>query len=418
MTTVGNKSSHFDFWIFLLFVAALSSTVFGPVCHYIGLLTALFFVLYKRIKYNVPLTPKLTKNGKLIFIILSLFFLYSSFSYLINYENFPSWARDSSVPFEMLAGTWLVSLLINDDKKRDIFVKTFFYINMIAGLWIVAEQIGIAKFPSPTFSNHNMLGPYLYLAIPLNFIYIIQQKMNSFLRSLYIAINIIFVIFSFSSITYAACSLEIFIILFFAYRAKILDVKLIPCFCIISLGSLFLLNLLTGNKITPLLMREMKQISSGDIKTLTTKRDEIWIAALYYIKQRPFFGWGINKFAAVHKEFLETFADTLKLTSRRVFVHVHNVYLMIAFEVGIPGMLIFLGAMLLPIWDSFKRLFFSSNKGDVWAIAFFSMFLGQLIYSLAGEMVHHMRADVAVLLWVYWGIFSVYQESAKTQSLA
>lgn len=418
MTTVGNKSSHFDFWIFLLFVTAISSTVFGPVCHYIGLLTALFFVLYKSIKYNFSLTPKLTKNGKLIFIILSLFFLYSAFSYLLNYENFSSWARDSSVPLEMLAGAWLVSLLINDDKRRDIFVKTFFYINMIAGLWIVAEQIGIAKFPSPTFSNHNMLGPYLYLAIPLNFIYIIQQKMHSFLRALYIVINIIFVIFSFSSITYAACFFEIFIILFFAYRAKLLDLKLIPYFCAISLGSIFLLNFFIGDKITPLLMREMKQISSGDIKTLTTKRDEIWLAALYYIKQKPFFGWGVNKFAAVHKEFLEAFADTLKLTSKRVFVHVHNLYLMIAFEVGIPGMLIFLTAMLLPIWDSFKRLFFSANKGDVWVIAFFSMFLGQLIYSLAGEMIHHMRADVAVLLWVCWGIFSVYDKNEKTQTLA
>ena len=418
MTSAENNASKFDSWVFLLFVAALSSTVFGPVCHYIGLLTALFFVLYKRIKYNVLLTPKLTKNGKIIFILLLSFFLYSSFSYLINYENFPSWARDSSVPLEMLAGTWLVSLLINDDKKRDIFVKTFFYINMIAGLWIVAEQIGIAKFPSPTFSNHNMLGPYLYLAIPLNFIYIIQQKMNSFLRSLYIAINIIFVIFSFSSITYAACFFEIFIILFFAYRAKLLDLKLIPYFCAISLGSIFLLNFFIGDKITPLLMREIEQISSGDIKTLTTKRDEIWLAALYYIKQRPFFGWGINKFADVHKEFLEAFAIPLNLVSQRVFVHVHNLYLMIAFEVGIPGMLIFLGAMLLPIWDSFKRLFFSADKGDVWTIAFFSMFFGQLIYSLAGEMIHHMRADVAVLLWVCWGIFSVYGKSAKSHSLA
>ena len=418
MTSAENNASKFDSWVFLLFVAALSSTVFGPVCHYIGLLTALFFVLYKRIKYNVLLTPKLTKNGKIIFILLLSFFLYSSFSYLINYENFPSWARDSSVPLEMLAGTWLVSLLINDDKKRDIFVKTFFYINMIAGLWIVAEQIGIAKFPSPTFSNHNMLGPYLYLAIPLNFIYIIQQKMHSFLRALYIVINIIFVIFSFSSITYAACFFEIFIILFFAYRAKLLDLKLIPYFCAISLGSIFLLNFFIGDKITPLLMREIEQISSGDIKTLTTKRDEIWLAALYYIKQRPFFGWGINKFADVHKEFLEAFAIPLNLVSQRVFVHVHNLYLMIAFEVGIPGMLIFLGAMLLPIWDSFKRLFFSADKGDVWTIAFFSMFFGQLIYSLAGEMIHHMRADVAVILWVYWGIFSVYGKSAKSHSLA
>jgi len=415
MLCLENEDSRIESWIYLCFTVGLALTVFGPIFHYIALVLALILVIYKKLKYNVPFIPDFTIYGKLTVYFLSAYFFYCCATYFYHFSDWSIWARESSVPLEILASVWLVAIMINTRTKRFTFLKVFFYVNMIAGIWLVSDQIGISHFPSSTFFNHNMLGPYLYLIIPLHLSYIIQERMNSFIKAAFVALNVVFIIFSFSSITYAACFIEIFVILIFTYKIKLLDIKIFVYAFILCICSLFFINSYTHNMISPSIFREFSQVSSNNVRDLTSGRDEIWEFAIYSINQKPFFGWGKNNFGIIQKQYIETFANSLKLTSHDAFAHAHNLYLMIAFEIGIPGMLLFLFAMLIPIWGSLKMLFSHENNDDIWPIIFLSMFLGQLFYSLGGEMVLDMRRDVAVLLWTYWGIFSVYSNNQEKE---
>ena len=417
MLCLENEDSKIESWVYICFIVGLALTVFGPIFHYIAFVLALIFVVYKKLKYNVPLIPNFTIYGKLTVYCLATYFFYCCVTYFYHFSDWSIWARESSVPLEILFGVWLVAIMINTRAKRFTFLKVFFYVNMIAGIWLVSDQIGIAHFPSSTFFNHNMLGPYLYLIIPLHLSYIIQERMNSFIKAAFVALNVVFIIFSFSSITYATCFIEILIILIFTYKTKLLDVKVLVYAFLLCILSLFLINSYTHGNISPLISREFTQISSSSVRDLTSGRAEVWEFAIYSISQKPFLGWGKNNFDILHKQYIETFANSLKLASNYSFAHAHNLYLMIAFEIGIPGMLLFLLAMLIPVWSSLKMLFSHDNEEEIWPAIFLSMFLGQLIYSLAGEMILDMRRDVAVLLWIYWGIFSVYSQNKKRELL-
>ena len=400
--------------VFLLFVFCLSLTVLGPVFHYTAWGIGLIFIIYAKIRYGVRMLPEFTHCGKVLVLCLVLFFVFSAMVYYYYAPNLYQWGRWASIYAEILLGLFFAAYLINTPKRRDTFLRTFFYLNMIALTWLVLDQLGICKFPSKTFFNHNMLGPYLCLAIPLHVAYLVRAKLNTILKALLFSLNIIFIIFSFSSITWAACFIEMLIMLFLFYKVGKSNVRFALLSCVLLVCSLAALNIFFRDSfVTQGIFSEGNQISSiNSFNRLTTNRNEIWSFTIKAIKQRPLIGYGKDSFGPVHRNYIDKYADSLHLVQRQYHSHAHNQFLMVAFEIGIPGLLFLLIAFIIPIIASLKNLYAYPRSYDpIWDIIFLATFVGELLYGQAGEMTLDLRSDVAVILWTFWGIFSVYRNN-------
>lgn len=118
-------------------------------------------------------------------------------------------------------------------------------------------------------------------------------------------------------------------------------------------------------------------------KRLYSGRQEIWGVLLYYLKQKPFLGYGSG---ALTSEFIH--AD----------LSAHNLYLEIAIQVGIIG-LFFLLFFLFNIWKIFWM-----NRHDKKVILCACFFIGILIHQMFEVLL--IKADIAIdlLMWLLIGI--------------
>ncbi len=131
-------------------------------------------------------------------------------------------------------------------------------------------------------------------------------------------------------------------------------------------------------------------------------REEVWSRAVYMIQDFPLTGIGMGSFTRV--------ADTLypfSLYSPGKIMHAHNLFLQIGADLGIPGLIAWLGVFFLAAWQSFRLYRQGRAAGDSWIAG-----LGAgLLSSQAALAVHGMLDAVtwgmvrpAVFVWVLWGL--------------
>ncbi len=73
-----------------------------------------------------------------------------------------------------------------------------------------------------------------------------------------------------------------------------------------------------------------------------------WIAGVYMVKERPLTGYGPNNFYISYKPFADTHFETY-VSDNPDRSGIHNYFLMLAVEQGIPGMIIFALLMLIAL---------------------------------------------------------------------
>jgi len=146
-------------------------------------------------------------------------------------------------------------------------------------------------------------------------------------------------------------------------------------------------------------------------------RIEIWSRAIYMIQDFPFTGIGMGSFTKV--------ADTLYpffLASPGQIAHAHNLFLQIAVDLGIPGLIAWLAVLLLVVAQAWQVYRFGKTGQDALATGLGVGLLG----SQLALVVHGMTDAVtwgmvkpAPLVWVVWGLAiaggNIYRNSMKNK---
>lgn len=143
--------------------------------------------------------------------------------------------------------------------------------------------------------------------------------------------------------------------------------------------------------------------SSGSITTLAG-RQEIWSRAIFMIQDFPFTGIGLGTFGDVADAMYPFF-----LASPGTIFHAHNLFLQIAVDLGIPGLIVWLAILLLMTissWHLFRfgRLIENSSLTILGA----GLLCGQFALAVNGllDAVTWGMVKSAPLVWALWGLIA------------
>jgi putative inorganic carbon (HCO3(-)) transporter len=146
----------------------------------------------------------------------------------------------------------------------------------------------------------------------------------------------------------------------------------------------------------------LEVLSSGVSLQGLQGRLEVWSRAIYMIQDFPFTGVGLGLFGDV--------ADTLYpffLNAPGSVPHAHNLFLQIAVDVGIPGLIAWLSILFIMLTLSWQLHRFGRLRGDNWTAG-----LGAgLLCSQLALIVHGLLDAVTwgtvrptPILWAVWGL--------------
>jgi putative inorganic carbon (hco3(-)) transporter len=140
-------------------------------------------------------------------------------------------------------------------------------------------------------------------------------------------------------------------------------------------------------------------------------RPEIWSAALCAIQDFPLTGIGMGTFGEVTPAMYPLFAGYLPQG------HAHNVFLQVAVDLGIPGLVAWLAILVLALvsaWELYRQ---TNKQGDRWAAGLGAGLLcAQVALGVHGMVdVAAWRTPLGGMVWVLWGLTlaarNVYGES-------
>jgi O-antigen ligase len=133
----------------------------------------------------------------------------------------------------------------------------------------------------------------------------------------------------------------------------------------------------------------------GSAKTrLTTAK-----VALKIIKDNPLLGVGINNYGTV----LETYWDAEDTFTRRTAVH--NVYLLIAAEVGLLGFGTYLWLLAAAYSRIRRAVWVRSRETSILAIGIMGAFFGFLVTAISDKS----HKESYILLFVFWGLLAMVE---------
>ncbi|MDX9901648.1 MAG: O-antigen ligase family protein [Aliarcobacter sp.] len=201
--------------------------------------------------------------------------------------------------------------------------------------------------------NRNIFGFFMGIGILFSFFLIKKDEILSKFNSIFLSFFIIFIfstLFSFSRAAWV--SVFISFVLYFILNYKKINIKHIIG---VSMISIFLIVIFLN---IDLLQNRFEQLLNGQ----TSRRDTIWINTIYLIKQKLFFGWGV---------------DTWQIYGLKEFAGIHNITLEILFYMGFFGLfsfLIFLGLIIKEI--------FSIKNYELLSFIIFMLIVGQFDHSI------------------------------------
>jgi putative inorganic carbon (HCO3(-)) transporter len=141
--------------------------------------------------------------------------------------------------------------------------------------------------------------------------------------------------------------------------------------------------------------------TSGSVSTLEG-RQEVWSRAIFMIRDFSFTGIGMGTYGEVADAMYPFF-----LASPGTTPHAHNLFLQIAVDLGIPGLIAWLAILFLMISGSWQIYHFGRLIGNNW----FALLGAGLLCSQIALVVHGLTDAVtwgmvkpAPLVWALWGL--------------
>ncbi|QQR78527.1 MAG: O-antigen ligase family protein [Candidatus Moraniibacteriota bacterium] len=146
-------------------------------------------------------------------------------------------------------------------------------------------------------------------------------------------------------------------------------------------GALFLSFLAVSLLGQPVLSRFGSSFTLADASS--TERIVLWQEALGYILDRPLLGTGLGNYIVVARPMLDTHAP----------FYAHNLYLDIALEIGILGLMLFLAIYLYAL-----RQAFCARHSDPLAPALVALFVLYLTHSLFETALYSVHVTLVLML--------------------
>ncbi|OFI05795.1 O-antigen ligase [Clostridium acetireducens DSM 10703] len=334
----------------------------------------------------------LTKDYFNISIIILLFIMYLS----IGYASSRTLAIKETFRFTTyIALYFIIKYEISSKRIIDNIIRCYISVSLLISFIGVYQYIGgkgfVQKHGSETLvrivstlENSNNVGMFFILAVfPLIMLTLyekeIKKKIFYGLTSFLFFINIIL---SFSRNAWLGFAIGCFILVL------IYSIKLLFLFGGVGILALFL----------PPVFSRIKQI---DDMSQNISRIKLWKTASIMIKDNPIFGVGNGNFAALYDSYITKYPD-LRYCSYKVY-HPHNIFLKIQSELGIIGLVGFIG-MIISIGFKLKK--FINIIKDNFYKAFYSGVVASMVAFLFMNIVDNFFSAPKVIAY-FWIILSI-----------
>lgn len=240
----------------------------------------------------------------------------------------------------------------------------------------------------------NVMGGYLSVLVPISLAVIIfnwkQLSWSNRVFITFIAIMMIgFLVLTKSRGAWMAFGAVVILIILLRWRWGWLT---LPAFGIASVIVVYSLGI----------TRVLETLAYNDAFNGIEGRLEIWSRAVYMIQDFPFTGIGMGSFMRV--------ADTLYpffLMGPGKIVHAHNLFLQIAVDLGLPGLIAWLAIFVLVIVAAWQVYKLGKVEHNGWVAGLGAGLLGsQLALTIHGiaDAVTWGLVRPAPLIWALWGV--------------
>jgi putative inorganic carbon (HCO3(-)) transporter len=142
------------------------------------------------------------------------------------------------------------------------------------------------------------------------------------------------------------------------------------------------------------------QVLLTDSSEKLSGRVEIWSRAIFMIKDFPFTGVGMGLYGGLADSLYPFF-----LNAPGSVPHAHNLFLQIAVDLGIPGLISWLSILLIVIISSWK--IFITNQSDRWWRGLGAGLLASQVALIVNGMTDSVTWGMvkpAPIVWGVWGL--------------
>ena len=415
--------------IFLIFAVALImclpefgviSTVF--VFPFLGLLKHPTIVLVGLVAVDLVaylskvLIVKRVFRLRLMDIAVSLFAILLFMGGIVTSGGIPSF-KSAVIYFTLMAIYFLIVNLFNTREWLarivaaiaipSVFVSLYGIIgyaaNNIQAKWLDMSMFsGISNRAVSVFENPNMLATYLVLTIPFVLICAVNKNLSAKLRMISLfgtLISVVCIVLTWSRGAWLGLivAMVLFSLIIFKHSLKY--------WLAVGLTSPFWSRLIPSNVMT-------RFMSIGDLADSSTYyRLYTWKGSLKLFSDYWMSGIGVGEaaFAQVYPLYAYVGIEST--------VHSHNLFLQIAIELGVMGLLVFLIIMFLTAQKGFWGL---KNTHDSVVKLFIAAALSGLVGALAHGMVDHIWYNYRVFFafWIIVAIVSSGAEATRKEKLS
>jgi putative inorganic carbon (HCO3(-)) transporter len=243
-------------------------------------------------------------------------------------------------------------------------------------------------------THPNVMGGYLSILLPISLaVMIFNWKQLSWSNRVFVVIIEVimsgFLILTKSRGAWMAFGAVVILIILLRWRWGWLT---LPVFGISGITLAYLLGI----------TRVLETLSYNDAFSGIEGRLEIWSRAIYMIQDFPFTGIGMGSFMRV--------ADTLYpffLIGPAKIVHAHNLFLPVAVDLGLPGLIAWLAIFVLVIIAAWQVYKLGKVEHNGWVAGVGAGLLGsQLALTIHGitDAVTWGLVRPAPLIWALWGV--------------
>lgn len=282
----------------------------------------------------------------------------------------------------------LYFLVLNTVKERPMIkniVITMIIVTTLVGLMAIYDYIELGETSSlekarigGISEQSNTLAAFFcyYMFLPFGFFLMNMSRWRYWGLLIPFLIQFRGIMVTFSRGGYLAFALGLYAITFFRNKAMILlmiaaTVVAIMNPIILPAGIRYRMEQ-TFTKGTPSTFSSVDELE-GELEASATSRVEVWKGAIKMIKEHPGFGVGYGLFDSLIPYYW----------SGGTPIDAHNTYLIIAAEMGVPALLIFLLMIAMIMWNTWRLYATTSDK---FAKAMSLGFLGGLFALLMSNM--------------------------------
>ena len=241
--------------------------------------------------------------------------------------------------------------IFHNDEIWSKAMKALLLATLIAGLYTFMNH-GFSGWTfssrtlagAPFFRNHVNYACLLLLCLPAGYFIFQETKEKKYI--FLILIFLVFLQFTYARIVYV--SIAVALVSLICLRLKILKIVFIVGLISVVLSGIYLLS---GDRLIRLAPEYERTISHQSFDRLieasykmqdisTMERAYRWVAGIKMIQERPFLGFGPSNFYSTYRAYTNNSFQTY-VSDNPEKSGIHNYYLMLAVEQGIPGLLIF-----------------------------------------------------------------------------